>query len=94
MGTVDGSNMSPNPHFMEGQKRMFDSINALKQDLIKLQNAFNSCQNQVNKIDEEVNTVNQLDPTQKMDRLKIRMIEDVVIDKLTPIKRDFNVDFK
>lgn len=35
-----------------------------------------------------------MDPSQKLDRIKRKLIEEVVIDKLTPIKRDFNVDFK
>ena len=73
---------------------MLQTIESLKQELIKLQVAFNTCQKQVNRIDDEVNTVNAMDPAQKLDRIKRKLIEEVVIDKLTPIKRDFNVDFK
>ena len=82
------------PAMMEGQKRMLQTIESLKQELIKLQVAFNTCQKQVNRIDDEVNTVNAMDPAQKLDRIKRKLIEEVVVDKLTPIKRDFNVDFK
>ena len=35
-----------------------------------------------------------MDPTQKLDRIKRRLIEEVVNEKMTPIRRDVNVDLK
>lgn len=66
----------------------------MKKELIKVQKAFNKCQEQVNKLDEEINTVNAMDPAQKLDRLKRKLVEEVVIEKITPMKRDMNVDLK
>lgn len=48
----------------------------------------------MNRLDEEVSTVNNMDPSQKLDRLKRKLVEEVVIEKITPLKRDINVDLK
>ena len=35
-----------------------------------------------------------MDPAQKLDRLKRKLVEEVVTEKITPMKRDMNVDLK
>lgn len=35
-----------------------------------------------------------MDPSQRLDRLKRKLVEEVVIEKITPMKRDMNVDLK
>lgn len=41
-----------------------------------------------------VAALNALDPAQRADKLQRKMILEVVIEKLTPLQRDINVDLK
>ena len=80
--------------FLESQAKMISQINDLKKDLLKVEKTCKYQQDDFKKLKEEVELINTLDPEQRMDRMQRKMIADVFIEKITPIRRDINVEIK
>ena len=62
--------------------------------MIKIQKNIKDNKYEIRRVEEEVNSLQQLDPSQRLDKIQRKMINEVCMEILTPLKMNISVDIK